>query len=114
MTVEVALQVIAAVGGTAGLTALVERVANRRTHRARTQAEADKVRAEADRAQVDAVSTLSDVALRLLAPLQAQVQSLQADLAQSRAEIHKLGVYVEVLVVELRSAQRPVPPRPPP
>lgn len=103
----VLLQWLAALGGVTGLSALISTIVDRRTRHARAQVDAAKVRAEADKVEIDGAAALTDIALRMLEPLQAQVTHLTA-------EVHDLGQYIEVLIGTLRSSQIPVPGRPRP
>jgi hypothetical protein len=129
--VDTFLQIVAAVGGTAGLAALIKGVVEWRASKsanAKTDAEADKV-------EIDGAQAITAVALQLLEPLRTQVAALTVDLKaaraevvasraevaaltsslnESRAEVDLLTRYIEELVAVLRAAQLPIPPKPTP
>lgn len=84
-------QILAAVGGLAGLGSFIKVLRDVRTGRAR----AAKVDADASR-------IVADTAVGLLQPLREEAEGL-------RSEIHSLRVHVQLLTRLLRSADIPIP-----
>ena len=104
------LQIVTALGGVAGIGAVMKVGSDRRTSKAKALRD-------------DAVATKAvvDTALGMLTPLRKQVDDLAADLAKSRQEavalrddVRGLHEWINDLITALENAGLPVPPRPTP
>lgn len=104
--VDIAIAIIGALGGTAGLIAVYDRLAYRRALRTKVTAEAERATVEVDRAEIDAAERVTEIAVNtLLGPLEKRISALTAEIA-------KLETYISVLVNALRTSGIPVPPHP--
>jgi len=77
---------VGAVGGLAGLSALMKA----RAEKKKLAAEAGKVEAETDKVDADTASQLTDVALRLVQPLSAELNTLRTAHATTQARVGQL------------------------
>lgn len=77
---------VGAIGGLAGISAVL----NARALKRKTISEAGKVEAEAEKVEADAASQLTDVALRLVQPLSAELTALRSAHATTQARVGQL------------------------
>lgn len=110
--VEIGIAILAALGGAGAVIGAVERVRDWRAGKRQANANATAT-------ENTAAGQLSDTVLELLAPFREQVGHLKRELGEAREEIRltrveaqALAGYIDVLILALRDAQVPVPPRP--
>lgn len=104
------VQVVVAVGGLAGIVALLLVGAQKR----KLVSESGKTDAEADTVLADAYSRRAATQVSLIGPYERVVERMQAELDEALEKIDRLTDYVEVVVAIAREAGLHVPPMPRP